>query len=132
MHQAGAVEPLTPSGVAALVDAGADAALVPLPGTVPGVTREAAAEIVQAVHAAGGLAVGTVGTSQEGAHPALMDTLGLLAKEIGVDLHHLGDAGLGGSPDPEVVYRYSVAIRGRRHTWRRMALGARGAPAATE
>jgi hypothetical protein len=126
MHQAGATEPLTPGGVAALVDAGADAALVPLPGTVPGVTREAAAAIVQAVHAAGGLAVGTVGTSQEGAHPALMDALGLVAKEIGIDLHHLGDAGLGGSPDPEVVYRYSVAIRGRRHTWRRMALGARG------
>ncbi|HEV3504151.1 MAG TPA: haloacid dehalogenase-like hydrolase [Actinomycetes bacterium] len=126
MHQAGATEPLTPGGVAALVDAGADAALVPLPGTVPGVTREAAAGIVQAVHAAGGLAVGTVGTSQEGAHPSLMDALGLVAKEIGVDLHHLGDAGLGGSPDPEVVYRYSVAIRGRRHTWRRMALGARG------
>ena len=64
-----------------------------------------------------------------------MDILGLIAKEIGVDLHHLGDAGLGGSPDPEVVYRYSVAIRGRRHTWRRTALGARGAaapPAPTE
>jgi hypothetical protein len=131
MHQAGAPETLTPAGVAALVGAGADAALVPLPGTVPGVTREAAAEIVQAVHAAGGLAVGTVGTSQEGSHPPLMDALGLVAKEIGVDIHHLGDAGLGGSPDPEVVYRYSVAIRGRRHTWRRMALGAR-APAAPE
>jgi hypothetical protein len=126
MHQAGASEALTPARVAALAGAGADAALVPLPGTVPGVTREAAAGIVEAVHAAGGLAVGTIGTSQEGAHPSLMDPLGLVAKEIGVDVHHLGDAGLGGSPDPEVVYRYSVAIRGRRHTWRRMALGARG------
>jgi hypothetical protein len=93
---------------------------------MPGMTREAAAGIVQAVHAAGGLAVGTIGTSQEGAHPSLMDPIGLVAKEIGVDIHHLGDGGLGGSPDPEVVYRYSVAIRGRRHTWRRMALGARG------
>ena len=131
MHQAGAPEPLTPARVAELVGAGADAALVPLPGTVPGVTREAAAEFVQAVLDAGGLAVGTIGTSQEGAHPPLMDALGLMAKEIGADIHHLGDAGLGGSPDPEVVYRYSVAIRGRRHTWRRMALGAR-APAAPE
>ena len=87
MHQAGAPETLTPAGVAALVGAGADAALVPLPGTVPGVTREAAAEIVQPVHAAGWLAVGTVGTSQEGSHPPLMDALGLVAKEIGVDIH---------------------------------------------
>jgi hypothetical protein len=128
MHQAGASEPLTPEGVAALVTAGADGALVPLPGTVPGIRREIAAAIIEAVHAAGGLAmgtVGTVGTSQEGAHTSVAVPLALVAKEIGVDIHHLGDAGLGGGPDPELVYHYSVAIRGRRHTWRRMALGGR-------
>jgi hypothetical protein len=125
MHQAGASEPLTPEGVAALVTAGADGALVPLPGTVPGIRREIAAAIIEAVHAAGGLAMGTVGTSQEGAHTSVAVPLALVAKEIGVDIHHLGDAGLGGGPDPELVYHYSVAIRGRRHTWRRMALGGR-------
>ncbi len=125
MHLAGAPEPLTPAGVAALVDAGADAALLPLPGTVPGVTREAAGAIVAAVHQAGGLAVTTIGTSQEGAHPSLAAPLALLAKEVGADAHHIGDAGLGGSPDPELLYAYSVAVRGRRHTWRRMALGNR-------
>ena len=52
------------------------------------------------------------GRDEPGGRPSgLMDALGLVAKEIGVDVHHLGDAGLGGSPDPEVVYRYSVAIR---------------------
>lgn len=125
MHLAGAPEPFRPEAVAGLVAAGADAALVPLPGTVPGVTRELAAAMISAVHDAGGLAVTTIGTSQEGAHPALVGPLGLLAKEVGADAHHLGDAGLGGSPDPELVYAYSVAVRGRRHTWRRMALGNR-------
>lgn len=125
MHRAGTTEPITPAALAALIAAGADGALLPLPGTVPGVTRDAATAACAAVHQAGGLIMGTIGTSQEGAHPATLVALALLAKEIGVDVHHLGDAGLAGAADPEVVYAYSVAVRGRRHTWRRMALGNR-------
>ncbi|MGB9376541.1 MAG: hypothetical protein WCB04_03415 [Mycobacteriales bacterium] len=125
MHQAGVTEPITPRGLVALIDAGADGALLPLPGTVPGVTRDAAAGICATVHEAGGLVMGTIGTSQEGAHPRTLAALALIGKEIGVDVHHLGDAGLAGATDPESVYAYSVAVRGRRHTWRRMALGNR-------
>lgn len=125
MHQAGATEPIAPAPVAALISAGADGALLPLPGTVPGVTREIAAAVCVAVHDAGGLVMGTIGTSQEGARPATGAALALVAKEIGVDVHHLGDSGLAGAADPELVYAYSVAVRGRRHTWRRMAFGNR-------
>ena len=32
--------------------------------------------------------------------------------------------------DPELLYAYSVAVRGRRHTWTRTALGAVGPSAA--
>jgi hypothetical protein len=125
MHQAGHAEPITREALTRLVDAGADGVLIPLPGTVPGVTRELAVDLCAAVHDSGAIVMGTIGTSQEGARPQTIAQLGLLAKEIGVDVHHLGDAGLGRVTDPDAVYEYSIAIRGRRHTWRRMALGAR-------
>jgi hypothetical protein len=126
MHQAGHVEEIDAGALTRLVDAGADGVLIPLPGTVPGVAREQAAELCRAAHERGAVVMGTIGTSQEGARPATITQLALVAKEVGVDVHHLGDAGIGRVADPELVYEYSIAIRGRRHTWRRMALGARG------
>ncbi|GAA2994739.1 hypothetical protein GCM10020229_04060 [Kitasatospora albolonga] len=125
MHLAGRSEPLDAAGMAAVAEAGADGVLVPLPGTVPGVTREIAAEAVRRIHAAGAIAMGTIGTSQEGSHRNLVPQLALNAKEIGVDAHHFGDAFVSGAMDPEFMYDYSVAIRGRRHTWIRMARNVR-------
>jgi hypothetical protein len=125
MHQAGRSERIGPEAILQLIEAGADGVLLPLPGTVPGVTREIAAETCAAAHDAGAIVMGTIGTSQEGSRPDTAATLGLLAKEVGVDAHHIGDAGLSRSGDPDLLYEYSIAVRGRRHTWRRMALGNR-------
>ncbi|MFE0102307.1 hypothetical protein [Streptomyces sp. NPDC059009] len=125
MHMAGRSEPLDAAGMTAVAEAGADGVLVPLPGTVPGVTREIAAEAVRGIHAAGAIAMGTIGTSQEGSHQNLVPQLALNAKEIGVDAHHIGDAYVAGAMDPEFLYAYSVAIRGRRHTWHRMGRNGR-------
>ncbi|NKE58623.1 haloacid dehalogenase-like hydrolase [Lentzea sp. PSKA42] len=121
MHHAGHPEPITAQKLVNLVDAGADGVILPLPGTLPGVTREAAAEAVQAVHEKGAVVMGAIGTSQEGSHTNVVPQLALTAKEIGVDAHHIGDCFLPGMGDPELLYAYSVAIRGRRHTWTRMA-----------
>jgi hypothetical protein len=120
MHMAGRTEEINAKGLVKLVDAGADGVLLPIPGTVPGVTREIAAEAVREVHARGSIVLGTIGTSQEGSHVDLIPNLALIAKEIGVDAHHIGDAYATGVMDPEFLYAYSVAIRGRRHTWNRM------------
>lgn len=125
MHQAGAEEPLGPDLVEALVDAGAHGVLVPLPGTVPGLSEDTAAAMVTAVRRGGGLAIGTIGTSQEGADRETLRSLALMAKRIGVDVHHIGDAGYTGIAHPENVYAYAVAVRGVRHTWNRMARNAR-------
>jgi hypothetical protein len=125
MHQAGRSEVIGPEAILRLVEAGADGVLLPLPGTVPGVTREIAAETCTAAHGAGAIVMGTIGTSQEGARPSIAPALALLAKEVGVDAHHIGDAGLSRTGDPDLLYEYSIAVRGRRHTWRRMALGNR-------
>jgi hypothetical protein len=125
MHLAGAREPLGPKAVARLVDAGAGGALVPLPGTVPGLSEDTARAMVAEAHERGALAIGTIGTSQEGSEPDTLRALALGAKRIGVDVHHIGDAGFTGVARPESIYAYSVAVRGVRHTWNRMARGPR-------
>ncbi len=125
MHHAGRPERVTPEALLPLVDAGASGALVPIPGTVPGVTRELAIAATEALHDRGAIVLGTIGTSQEGARPTLARSLALTAKEVGVDAHHVGDTGYYGIGDPDLLHEYSIAVRGRRHTWRRMALGAR-------
>jgi len=87
------------------------------------VTRQIAAETTRPLQEAGALVIGTIGTSQEGA-PRAAVTKALAAKEAGFDAHHVGDAGYHGVGDPELLHEYSLTVRGRRHTWRRMALGA--------
>ena len=99
-----------------------DAVLVPAPGTVPGSREEVVARLVDAIHDAGALAVAAVGTSQEGADEETVRGLALAAKRAGADVLHLGDGGLSGVTDPANVLAASVAIRGRRHAYRRMAL----------
>ena len=42
--------------------------------------------------------------------------------DAGADIHHIGDSGYMGMALPENIMAYSVAIRGKRHTYRRMAV----------
>ena len=44
-----------------------------------------------------------------------------MCKMAGTDIHHLGDSGYGGMALPENIQAYSIAVRGIRHTYRRMA-----------
>ena len=125
MHGAGTHELPTPEVVRAMADAGASGILVPLPGTVPGITIELAGRAVEAAHGAGAFVLGTIGTSQEGSQPELGRSFGLAGKQAGVDAFHIGDSATYGAGDPEMVREISLTVRGRRHTWRRMALGAR-------
>jgi hypothetical protein len=102
--------------------AGADVVLLPAPGTVPGCHEAQVREWVDAVHEAGALTMTTIGTSQEGADTDTIRRLALMAKMTGTDIHHLGDCGYFGIALPENLLAYSIAIRGRRHTYRRMAM----------
>jgi hypothetical protein len=45
----------------------------------------------------------------------------LMSKMAGADTQHIGDAGTIGMAVPENITALSMAIRGRRHTWHRMA-----------
>ena len=113
---------LTGNDVDAFIDAGADILLLPAPGTVPGITMEYAHKLIARAHAKGALAMTTIGTSQEGADEATIREIALMCKMAGADIHHIGDSGYMGMAIPDNLTAYSIAIRGKRHTYRRMAM----------
>ena len=117
----GAENIITKADVKAFADAGADIILLPAPGTVPGISLEYIRELVSYAHSLGCLTITAIGTSQEGADVATIRQIALMCKMTGTDIHHIGDAGYGGMALPENIQAYSIAVRGIRHTYHRMA-----------
>lgn len=107
--------------VVRFIRAGADVVLMPAPGTVPGVTLDKTEQLVRVAHEHGALVMLTIGTSQEGADENTIRQIALASKMAGADLYHIGDAGYHGIAIPENIMTYSIAIRGKRHTYIRMA-----------
>jgi len=127
MHAAGTLSDagsniIDSSTIEKFITAGSDVILLPAPGTVPGITTEYIKEMVDLIHRKGALAMVAIGTSQEGADENTIRTIALQSKMTGADIHHLGDAGYSGIAIPENIMAYSIAIRGKRHTYRRMAM----------
>lgn len=112
---------ITKADIKAFREAGADIILLPAPGTVPGITMEYVRGLVTYAHSLGALTITAIGTSQEGADVDTIRQIALLCKMTGTDIHHIGDSGFNGMALPENIQSYSVAIRGIRHTYRRMA-----------
>ena len=126
MHAAGVLTEaaesiLTEQDIADFVEAGADILLLPAPGTVPGITMEYAHALIACAHRHGALTITSIGTSQEGADPDTLRRIALMCKMAGTDIHHLGDTGYFGMALAENILAYSIAIRGVRHTYHRMA-----------
>ncbi len=126
MHAAGILEEaaeqiITKEDVKRFRKAGADILLFPAPATVPGITMEYIRGLVSYAHSLGALTITAIGTSQEGADTDTIRQIALMCKMTGTDIHHLGDAGYAGMSLPENIQAYSVAIRGIRHTYHRMA-----------
>ncbi len=127
MHGAGLgrADVISEKAIRDYAEAGADIIVVPAPGTVPGATLEYTKELVEAIHAAGPLAMTGMGTSQEGSDVETVRQIALMSKMTGADVLHIGDAGFAGMAPPENITAFSIAIRGQRHTYRRMALSIR-------
>lgn len=122
MHGAGLAEDLIDvKQLERFVEQGADGVLIPSSGTAPGVSEEKAREATKAIHQLGGVVIGTIGTSQESADPATIREIGLGNKRVGVDVHHIGDGSYGRMPDPENIMQLGLTIRGKRHTYFKMA-----------
>lgn len=122
MHGAGVNEKIVDTEeLVAYIEAGADGVLIPTIGTVPSVTESMAYEASQAVKQKGGLVMSTIGTSQESAESDTVREFGIVNKRVGSDMHHIGDGGFGRMPIPENIMTLSIAVRGKRHTYFRMA-----------
>lgn len=127
MHAAGAIDEvgkniINKDIIKEFIHAGCDIILLPAPGTVPGINPEHINQLVEYTHSLGKMVMTTIGTSQEGADKQTIRNIALYSKMAGADIHHLGDAGMTvGMATPENIMAYSIAIRGKRHTYRRMA-----------
>lgn len=130
MHGAGIVSEsgssiISEKDVALFAQNGADVVLVPAPGTIPGMSLERVTSLVNAAHSHGVLAMTAIGTSQEGADINTIRQIALWSKMAGADIHHIGDTGYMGMALPENILAYSIAIRGVRHTYNRIARSVR-------
>lgn len=121
MHGAGAGNIYSEKVVEEFVTAGADVVLIPSPGTVPAYDFKLVQDFIQLVHKHGALAMSTIGTSQEGATESVIEEMALDSKRAGSDIQHIGDAGYSGMAVPENIMTLSIAIRGKRHTYRQIA-----------
>ena len=126
MHAAGilgeaAEKIITKEDIQEFVAAGADVILLPAPGTVPGITLEFVREMISYAHSLGAITMTAIGTSQEGADESTIRQIALMCKMSGTDLHHIGDSGYVGMALPENILAYSIVIRGKRHTYTRIA-----------
>jgi hypothetical protein len=122
MHAAGTYESVvSATDLENFANAGADGVVLPAPGTVPGMTIDSVRNLVEKAHGMDLLAMNGIGTSQEGASITTIEQLALMSKMTGADIHHIGDAGTMGIAIPENISAWSISLRGRRHTWHRMA-----------
>ncbi|CAH0533348.1 hypothetical protein VST7929_01214 [Vibrio stylophorae] len=127
MHAAGILRQgsekiITKADIRDFVESGVDVVLIPAPGTIQGISQSYAAELIDYAHELGVMVMTAIGTSQEGATPETIRQIALMSKMAGADLHHIGDTGAAmGIATPENIREYSIAIRGVRHTYARMA-----------
>lgn len=122
MHGAGVDEAVvSQESVELLIENGADIILVPAVGTIPGFTMDDLLPAVKTIRKAGALSMSAIGTSQESSDPATIRDIALMNKMAGVDIQHIGDSGYGGLAPFENIMELSKAIRGVRHTIRRMS-----------
>lgn len=126
MHAAGVNEPVIDlASIKTFIEAGADVILMPAVGTVPGLLESTVHEACDMIREHGALSMSAIGTSQETSDPATIREFALSSKRAGIDIQHIGDAGWGGIALPENIMELSIVIRGKRHTYFKMAQSAK-------
>lgn len=111
----------TPEFTEKAVAAGANLFQVPAVGTLPGFTMEHVTRLIDAVHEAGGVAITGIHSSLEGSDDATIRRIAVDNKICGADIQMIGDAGINENmASPELILALSIALKGKRHTYRRM------------
>ncbi len=113
---------ITPETVRSLAESGADIIQIPAAGCFPGYDISYVHRLFDVIHEYDCLAEAGLQWSQEGADAETIKRLAINNKMAGMDILNLGDAGLNESVSlPENIMAACIAIKGRRHTYRRMA-----------
>ena len=122
MHSSGIDEALVDlKSIEGFIEAGADIILMPAVNTVPGLTEKELHTACQFIKSKGALSLSAIGTSQEGSDEATIREIALMNKRCGIDIQHIGDAGWCGMALPENIMTLSIAIRGKRWTYHKIA-----------
>lgn len=115
-------EYMTEEEIREIAESGADVLILPGPGTAQGFTVETVKRWIDFAHGCGILAETAVAASLEGADPETIKRFAADGRTAGADLQQIGDSVYGGISSPENVLAFSQAIKGVRHTLRRIAL----------
>lgn len=122
MHMASVCETITTKEICEkMIEAGSDGILVPAVGTIPGFSNDDFVDCRQVIKQMGAICIATNGASQDCSRPETVREIALQSKVLGADVQHLGSSGPGGMTPPENILEVSIAIRGTKHTYRRMA-----------
>ena len=122
MHSSGIDEALVDlDSIERFIDAGADIILMPAVYTVPGLSEEEVTAACKLIKSKGALSLSSIGTSQEGSDEGTIREIALVNKRCGIDIQHIGDAGWCGIALPENIMALSIAIRGKRWTYHKIA-----------
>ena len=122
MHSSGIDEALVDlDSSERFIDAGADSILMPAVYTVPGLSEEEVTAACKLIKSKGALSLSSIGTSQEGSDEGTIRQIALVNKRCGIDIQHIGDAGWCGIALPENIMALSIAIRGKRWTYHKIA-----------
>lgn len=122
MHSSGIDEALVDlDSIERFIDAGADIILMPAVYTVPGLSEEEVTAACKLIKSKGALSLSSIGTSQEGSDEGTIRQIALVNKRCGIDIQHIGDAGWCGIALPENIIALSIAIRGKRWTYHKIA-----------
>ena len=117
MHTAGVNEKIIDESIIKrFIKNGADIVLAPAVGTIQGFDEEQMKAVVKCAHEHDALVMSCIGTSQEGASPSVIEQMAIRNKICGVDIQHIGDVS-----QKENIFAMSMALRGQRHTYNRMA-----------
>ena len=122
MHSSGIDEALVDlDSIERFIDAGADIILMPAVYTVPGLSEEEVTAACKLIKSKGALSLSSIGTSQEGSDEGTIRQIALVNKRCGIDIQHIGDAGWCAIALPENIMALSIAIRGKRWTYHKIA-----------
>lgn len=104
-----------------LLDIGCHGIVLPMSGGKPGWMLDPIAKIIDGIHQNGGIAWLTIQESMPSGPIEVIKQMALQAKMVGTDVSMFDYSGIYGMPDLMNIFEFSLAVRGKSHTYFRMS-----------